>query len=102
MKKFNYQIAIEAPSKEIADFIMKLISNENEGLITGIRAEKTPEEKEEERKLKEAVERKEAIEAIGIFGELLGAVKERMIREFNLDFPDKKENTQSQKTETKQ
>jgi hypothetical protein len=95
MKKFNYQITIEAPSKEIADFIMKLISNENEGLITGIRAEKTSEEKFEEQKQKEARERKEAIEAVGMFGELLGAVRKRLIQEYEQDFPEKKENKQS-------
>ena len=97
MQKFNYQITIEAPSKEIADFIMKLICNENEGLITGIRAEKTHEEKQEEQKQKEANERKQAIDAIGIFRELLSAVRKRMMEEYAQDFPDKKENQQPQK-----
>ena len=89
MKKFNYQITIDAPGREIADFIMKLICNENEGLITDVKAEKTPEERE-------AIERKQALEALEILEGIVDLFKENLLVKFE------KENKQQEKTETKQ
>ena len=50
MKKFNYQFTIEAPSKEIADFIMKLICNENMGVIADVKSENPSAENSAEKK----------------------------------------------------
>lgn len=57
MKKFNYQFTVEAPSQELSDLIVKMICNENRGVITEAKAEipeKTAEKKAEaEKKSKE-------------------------------------------------
>lgn len=50
MKKFNYQITIEAPGKEIANLIMKLICMDNAGVITEAKSENPSPENSTEKK----------------------------------------------------
>ena len=50
MKKFNYQITLDAPSQEIADLVAKYIGIENEGLITSIKREEASPENISEKK----------------------------------------------------
>lgn len=51
MKKFNYQLTIEAPGKEIADMIIKLICAENQGLITEAKSEVQPKQEEKKQEI---------------------------------------------------
>jgi hypothetical protein len=44
MKKFNYEITIEAPSKELAEIIMRIICAQNEGVIESVKEKLSQEE----------------------------------------------------------
>ena len=58
MKKFNYQITIEAPGREIADLLMKLICKENTEVITEAKSENPSPENSTEKKTEFSEENK--------------------------------------------